>query len=350
MSSSAVASGDELAGSVALGAVASPVAVFLRTSTKDPQDPTLSLPRQLDNCRRVLPAGFEIVAFFYDVESSRIDLDRRGLGHAHEAFDIPIPRDGGLADLLAEATHPGRRFEAVLVEEIERAGRMTYQSTQLEHTLEPAGVPLFAADEGPISLCEKRATQILVRRMKQGVGEWYLRHTLEQSWGGFREHTRQGWNIGKAPYGYTADLIPHPVAAKREEGKTKSRLVVDPLRGPVITQIYAWRADEQLAYKTIAERPSTPGTWCGTGAPLRRAVPSTRRRSSSGSARSDWSCSDAGTSRTVDVVGKVIHEDVDVSVALDRRVGKAGREHSPPIPRRPDGKWHDRERERPTER
>jgi site-specific DNA recombinase len=125
MSSSAVASGDELAGSVALGAVASPVAVFLRTSTKDPQDPTLSLPRQLDNCRRVLPAGFEIVAFFYDVESSRIDLDRRGLGHAHEAFDIPIPRDGGLADLLAEATHPGRRFEAVLVEEIERAGRMT---------------------------------------------------------------------------------------------------------------------------------------------------------------------------------------------------------------------------------
>ena len=106
-----------------------PVAVFLRTSTKDRQDPTLSLPRQLDSCRKVLPPGFTIVAFFYDVESSRIALDRRGHGTAHELFDIPIPRDGGLSDLLAEAAHPGRRFEAVVVEEIERAARWTYQST-----------------------------------------------------------------------------------------------------------------------------------------------------------------------------------------------------------------------------
>jgi site-specific DNA recombinase len=108
-----------------------PVAVFLRTSTRDLQDPTLSLPRQLDNCRKVLPPGFVIVAFFYDVESSRKDLDQRGLGNAHEAFNIPIPRDGGLADLLAEAQHPGRRFEAVVVEEIERApaGRISPPSS-----------------------------------------------------------------------------------------------------------------------------------------------------------------------------------------------------------------------------
>ncbi|WP_158853155.1 recombinase family protein [Saccharothrix deserti] len=231
-----------------------PVAVFLRTSTRDLQDPTLSLPRQLENCRKVLPPGFTIVAFFYDVESSRKDLDQRGLGSAHEAFNIPIPRDGGLADLLAEAQHPGRRFEAVVVEEIERAARWTYQSTQLEHTLERAGVPLFAADEGPISITEKRATQILVRRMKQGVGEWFLRHTLEQSWDGFREHTRQGWNIGKPCYGYLAERLPHPVAAKREEGKTKSRLIVDPERGPTVTRIYNWRHDKKLAYKVIAER------------------------------------------------------------------------------------------------
>ncbi|WP_240759457.1 recombinase family protein [Phytoactinopolyspora endophytica] len=140
------------------------------------------------------------------------------------------------------------------MEEIERAARWTYQSTQLEHTLERAGVPLFAADEGPISLSEKRATQILVRRMKQGVGEWFLRHTLEQSWDGYCEHTRQGWNIGKPPYGYLAERIPHSVAAKREEGKTKTRLVVDPVRGPAVTQIYIWRHNEHLAYKVIAER------------------------------------------------------------------------------------------------
>jgi hypothetical protein len=80
--------GDDLAALAGLsgGGVADvPVAVFLRTSTRDLQDPTLSLPRQLDNCRKVLPAGFTIVAFFYDVESSRKDLDQRGRGNAHEA-------------------------------------------------------------------------------------------------------------------------------------------------------------------------------------------------------------------------------------------------------------------------
>ncbi|WP_185756919.1 hypothetical protein [Nocardia bhagyanarayanae] len=101
----------------------------------------MSLPRQLDNCRKVLPPGFVIVAFFYDVESSRKDLEQRGLGSAHEAFDIPIPRDGGLADLLAEARHPHRRFEAVVVEEIERAARWTRQSTQLDTNSKPSASP-----------------------------------------------------------------------------------------------------------------------------------------------------------------------------------------------------------------
>ncbi len=47
---------------------ASPAAWMGRTSTDDAQDPTLSLPRQLDSVRSRLPAGFVIVAKFYDVE------------------------------------------------------------------------------------------------------------------------------------------------------------------------------------------------------------------------------------------------------------------------------------------
>ncbi len=41
-----------------------------------------------------------IVAHFYDVESGRKDLAARG----HERFNIPVPRDGGIQDLLSEAT------------------------------------------------------------------------------------------------------------------------------------------------------------------------------------------------------------------------------------------------------
>lgn len=77
---------------------------------------------------------------------------------------------------------------------------------------------------------------------------------LELAWDGFCVHTEQGWNIGKPPYGYLADRVPHPVPARRAEGRTKTRLVPDPARGPVVTAIFTWRVSEQLGYDSIADR------------------------------------------------------------------------------------------------
>jgi hypothetical protein len=200
-----------------------------RTSTEDLQDPTLSLPRQLNTSKTALPAGAVIVAHFYDIESGRKDLDLRGRGRAHEQFDIPIPRDGGIQDLLAEATRPDRRFDGVICESIDRVARRTYFGTKIEHELDRAGVLLVAADE-PMQSGRKRASAILTRRVKQGVAEWYVLETLEKSWDGFMEHTKQGYNVGRPPYGYVADKIPHPVPARREQGKVKTRLMPDPVR------------------------------------------------------------------------------------------------------------------------
>src|SRR5262249_59081194 len=91
-----------------------------RTSTEDQQDPTISLPRQLRACSAALPAGVVIAVHFYDVESGRTDLATRGHGRAHERFTIPVPRDGGIADLLTEAQRPDRRFDVVICEAIDR--------------------------------------------------------------------------------------------------------------------------------------------------------------------------------------------------------------------------------------
>ena len=55
----------------ALGPAKVPVAWLGRTSAEDNQDPTLSLPRQLDSSRHALPDEFVIVVHFYDVESGR---------------------------------------------------------------------------------------------------------------------------------------------------------------------------------------------------------------------------------------------------------------------------------------
>src|SRR5262249_8459360 len=85
------------------------------------------------------------------------------------------------------------------------------------------GVPLLAAAE-PITLSGRGATQTLTRRVKQGISEWYVLEMLEKSRGGLERHTEEGFNIGKPPYGYLAEKIPHPVPARRAEGKTKSRL------------------------------------------------------------------------------------------------------------------------------
>lgn len=154
-----------------------PVAWIGRTSTDDQQDPTLSLPRQLENSRRALPPSFVIVAKFYDVESGRNDLHIRGRGNAHERFDIPIARDGSIVDMLDEAKRPDRRFVAVVCESIERVARVSYFSTKIEYELAQVGVALLAADEGIKQDAvvrtggerPKKATQILTRRVKQAI-------------------------------------------------------------------------------------------------------------------------------------------------------------------------------------
>ena len=229
-----------------------------RTSTYDQQDPTLSLPRQLRASQAVLPADAVITAHFYDIESGRKELADRGHGRAHEQFQIPIPRDGGIADLLAEAERPDRRFDIVICESIDRIARRTYIATEIEHRLEMAGVRLVAADE-PVMPASggrkaKTATQVLTRRVKQGVAEWYVLEILEKSWGGFEMHTEAGFNIGMACYGYRALRVPHPVPAKRAKGVKKTRLEPHPDEAPVVRRMFPWRAGERLGYQAIADR------------------------------------------------------------------------------------------------
>lgn len=227
-----------------------------RTSTDDLQDPTLSLPRQLATSTAALPPGAVIIAHFYDVESGRKDIELRGRGTAHEAFNIPIPRDGGIQDLLTEARRPNCRFDAVICESIDRVARRTYFGTKVEYELERAGITLLAADE-PMSTTGKRATAILTRRVKQGVAEWYVLETLEKSWDGFIEHTHQGWNVGRPPYGYLADRVPHPVPGKRADGATKTRLTPDPIRGPVVRHIYDLYLGTGMGISQIADALNT---------------------------------------------------------------------------------------------
>jgi site-specific DNA recombinase len=192
-----------------------------------------------------------------DADERGAERAERGHGHAHEQFQIPIPRDGGIADLLEEASRCDRRFDAVICESIDRIARRAYIATEIEHQLEQAGVRLLAADE-PITADERggkpRATQVLTRRLKQGVAEWYVIELLEKSWGGFQVHTEAGYNVGKPCYGYRVLKVPHPVPAKRAKGVKKTRLEAHPVKGPVMRKMFTWRVTGRLGYHAIAAR------------------------------------------------------------------------------------------------
>jgi site-specific DNA recombinase len=283
-----------------------PVAVLARTSTLQMQDPLSSLRRQFRACQDWLPPGFVIVAWYWDVESGGIDLEDRSQTANWEPFaKAGLPRDGGMADLLREAAAPEPRFAAVVCEDIERSGRDTFNALKLERTLADNGVLLFATDE-PADIAGANPTTVLVRRVKQGVAEWFRLQIKQKSWKGLQEHSLAGWNVGPAPYGYLADRIPHPVPYKAAQGKVKTRLALDPDRAPVVAAIFRWRTEDHLGTPAIAARltadpasypppaagwtasgvwailrnPKTPGTWSTAAAARSKATTGTSPRTS----------------------------------------------------------------------
>ncbi len=208
-------------------------AFFGRVSDKDKQDPSISIPRQFDKCVQMLPVGDEFVRHYWDIESGRKYIEDRGHSADGSLYGVSVPRDGGVIELLADA----RRglFDAVMVECIDRLSRKTADSTAVEKQLDLLDIGLFASDEPMTS----DATALLTRRVKQGVAEWYVRDLLEKSRRGMVESVRQGWHTGgRPPYGYTLEAHPHPNPNKAREGKRKHRLILDPVRAPIILMIF----------------------------------------------------------------------------------------------------------------
>jgi len=231
-----------------------PVAVLARTSTLYLQDPLASLQRQYRSCEEWLPTGWYVAAFYWDVESGAIDLEDRSQTSSHEQFTAAgLPRDGGMAEMLEEAAAPEPKFAAVVCEDIERSGRDTFNALKLERELQDMGVPLFTTDE-PASVQDISPTTVLVRRVKQGVAEYFRLAIKKKAWEGLRQHTLSGWNIGPAPYGYTPERVTHPVPIKAAQGRTKTRLVLDPLRAPAVAQMYTWRVEDHLGVPAITAR------------------------------------------------------------------------------------------------
>jgi site-specific DNA recombinase len=165
---------------IAAGVGTLPVAFIGRTSTTTMQDPVESLHKQLRLSRERLPEGFVITRSYWDVESGGTDLDLRSRTDVWEKFTgAGIPRDGGMAELRAAIKAGKAPFTAVICENIERTGRDFPDALRLERELNAAGVLILATDE-PIDAAAVR----LVRRVEQGIAEYFRYNLKTQMWEG----------------------------------------------------------------------------------------------------------------------------------------------------------------------
>jgi site-specific DNA recombinase len=211
-----------------------PFAFYGRVSTEDNQDPTLSLPRQLANCERAVgEVGGRIVAHFYDVESGAMRLDARGSGKGLAGFDIPIPRDGSLFDLIDEASSGA--FDAVVCESINRLSRNPSVTFRVEEQLAEEGVRLWAIDE-PF---EESFGSIVLRHVNVGLARRYLHELKVKSRQGIETAAKQGRHAGGKPlYGYRFAEQDHPNPHKAQQGLKVKVLEADPVTAPVVKMIF----------------------------------------------------------------------------------------------------------------
>jgi DNA invertase Pin-like site-specific DNA recombinase len=224
-----------------------------RTSTEDEQDPTLSLPRQYRNCEGpVERSGGRIVACYYDIESGAGSYGRGGRTiTAGLGIHLPLPRDGGLRELLAAGGNRPRPFDRVIVESISRLSRNSGVTFRIEDELLQLGVRLCAADE-PL---EENFGTIVLRHVNVGIARGYHHELMVKSREGLETSVRQGWHAGGiALYGYVLAVHPHPNPRKAARGLRKRTLEPDPVRAPVVRHIYDLYLSGGLGVTQIADR------------------------------------------------------------------------------------------------
>ncbi|MFI5808937.1 recombinase family protein [Streptomyces sp. NPDC051561] len=224
-----------------------------RVSTKDNQNPATSIPRQVLYASACLEEGEEFAAYFWDVESGMLPPELRGLGpqKMYDTLDVPVPRTGGLQDLVERSEQLG--VTHVLAERSDRLARAMLTSLTVEHELERLGVQVVYANE-PTGGTE--SGRLRTRRYGQVEAEIYRTTLMEMSMGGQVQHAINGWNHGYPPYPYVAVL---DESAPRQEGgrfgpaRPKKKLAShpDPRRFDAAREMHRLRREEHLKTPAI---------------------------------------------------------------------------------------------------
>ncbi|MEV4250737.1 recombinase family protein [Streptosporangium canum] len=182
-----------------------------------------------------------------------LGLDERSQGSAadYARLGVPVPRDGGLRELL-EWVERGE-LDRVVCERISRVARDMLPSLQVEYHLASRGVTLECANEPRGGMT---TGQLELRRTAQVRSEIYRHELLEQSMRGQRQHAAAGYRHGPPCYGYVAVVDPDapPAANRFGGGRPKMRLALHPdsRRADTVQEVFRLRRNDRLEDDEIA--------------------------------------------------------------------------------------------------
>jgi DNA invertase Pin-like site-specific DNA recombinase len=215
-------------------------AAYLRLSTTDKQDPSLSFPSQRKACeRKVGETSGEVVCEFTDQETGAKQ-------------DRP-----GWSMLVAEARdQENRRFDAVVIYSTSRLARDRLYATLFERELRKVGVSVhYATGAGDTTTPEG---QMFVG-MQQLWDEFERSKLARETKRGMREGTEQGYRMGgRAPYGYERESHDLP-EGHRGADKQRIKLIPKPDEARVVAEIFHLHADQGWGLKAIADHLNRPG-------------------------------------------------------------------------------------------
>ncbi len=228
-------------------------AAYLRVSTTDKQDPSLSFPSQLKACKAKAAESEGSVVCTFDDQASGARDDRPGWGK-----------------LMAEARNPDRRFDGVLVYSTSRLARDRMLAALYERDLEKLGVRVVYARGGGDTSTPEGAMFVGMQQLWDAFERDKLARETKR---GMSEGSSQGFRMGgRAPYGYRRQGTDLPAGHQGAE-KQRVRLVAEPSEAEVVAEVFDLHGGQGWGLKKIAEHLNRAG-----GPPPPAHVDSSRNR------------------------------------------------------------------------
>lgn len=232
-------------------------AIYLRTSSKETQNPKNSQDRQRNAIRErlVQPSGLTVYNEYADTETGT------------------SPNRTNYRRMLEDARQG--KFSHIAAENAERFGRSDTEALRAIDEMDELGIQIRFADYpdlDPTNADDRIMIALsftLARRESQKIGE--------RARGGIHTKLRAGGHTGKAPDGYINMKEDIVGAEKNVQGRTRHWVEIDPVQSKVWVVAWELLLEDKLTYREICEELHARGYKLRSGRPFVTATKKGRR-------------------------------------------------------------------------